>query len=227
MDMQNKGNTKAVLFQLEAVYDYMLKKPVNELTAFNETFCMVVDDLDPLAVRAAAIQWLTSSNAFMPKPGELRQIALEIQRKAAGQTALPDAAAAWIQARKYCGAWMQYRSYGGTGYHEVINGELVPLEFEQCSFYPAGIHAAVVDACKTLGITRIHYTDPMDTSAEGTLFAQFKATYGTVAERVEKQNEVMHPMIGAALSGVMGQIRERSKTMALNGANGSGNGKHD
>lgn len=218
MELKNKDNTKAVLMRLEAVYDYMLKKPSAELTAFNEAFALVVDDLDPQAVQAAAMQWLVSDTAFMPKPGELRQIAIDLQRRAIGETGLPDVAAAWIQARKYCGAWMQYRSYSGQGYHELIGGAWVAKEFEQSKLYPANTHPAVVDACKTLGITRIFYTDPMDTMAEGTLFAQFKATYGTVQERIEKQNEIVHPMIAGAMSSVVDAIRARAQHLQLNGA---------
>lgn len=222
MELRNKDNTKRVLARLEAVYDYMLKKPEDELAAFNETFGLVLDDLDPQAVQAAAMQWLVSDNAFMPKPGELRAIAIGLQRKALGETGLPDVAQAWLQARKYCAAWMQYRSMdssqGSTGYHEIVNGELVKVDFEQSEIYPKALHPAVVDACKTLGITRIFYTDPMDTMAEGTLFAQFKATYGTVQERVEKQSEIMHPMIASALGGVVARIRERAQHVQLTGA---------
>ena len=222
MELRNKDNTKRVLARLEAVYDYMLKKPEDELAAFNETFGLVLDDLDPQAVQAAAMQWLVSDNAFMPKPGELRAIAVNLQRKALGETGLPDVAAAWIQARKYCSAWTRYRemdsSQGSTGYHEIIEGELVKVDFDKSSLYPKGIHPAVVDACKTLGITRIFYCDPMDTMAEGTLFAQFKATYGTVQERIEKQSEVMHPMIASALGGVVARIRERAQQVQLTGA---------
>lgn len=210
MELRNKESTKNVLTRLQAVYDYMLKKPSDELREFNETFALVVDDLDPALIMAAAIRWITGDSPFHPKPGELRKIALEIQAQATNAPQLPDATQAWVEAQRYAGEIMRRRSYA-NGYNEVVGDEV--REIAMPEFNPA-----VVEAARAIGVERIHCCDVTDDMALGTLMAQFRDTYAIVKTRAVKAAEVTHPLISATIA----QVAARLKAPTKETTNGTG-----
>lgn len=199
MKLHNKDNTKAVLTRLQAVYDYMLKKPDAELRAFNETFVLVIDDLDPALVMAAAIKWITSDSPFHPKPGELRKLALEIGAQATNAPQLPDVGQAWTMAQGYAGEIIKRRNYT-NGYCEVVAGQVREIAMPE-------FHPAVVEAARAVGVDRIHGCDVTDDMALGTLMAQFRDIYATVRTRAVKAAEVTHPLISATIAQVAARLR--------------------
>ena len=209
MELRNKESTKAVLTRLQAVYDYMLKKPEAELQAFNETFVLVVDDLDPALVMAAAIKWITSDNAFHPKPGELRKLALEIGAQATNAPQLPDGVSAWTMAQAYASEIVRRRNYS-HGYNQIVDGKVQEIPFPD-------FHPAVIEAAKAVGIDRIFNADVTDAMEIGTLSAQFRDTYATVKTRAEKAAEVTHPLISTTIAQVAARLRA-PQTEVNNGA---------
>lgn len=210
MELKNKQSTQAVIARLQSVYDYMLKKPEQELAEFNKTFALIVDDIDPALVMAAAIKWIASDNAFHPKPGELRKLAIEIGAQASNKPALPDGAQAWLEAQKYAAEIMKRRNYG-HGYCEVVGGEV--REIPMPEFNPA-----VVEAARAIGVDRIHGCDVTDDMALGTLMAQFRDIYATIRNRAEKAAEVTHPLISATIAQVAARLRAPNTEAHSNGA---------
>jgi len=199
MELRNKQSTQAVIARLQAVYDYMLKKPEQELAEFNKTFALIVDDLDPALVMAAAIKWIASDNAFHPKPGELRKLALEIGAQASNAPQLPDGVTAWTMAQAYAAEVIRRRNYS-HGYNEVRGGQIVEIPFPE-------FHPAVIETAKAVGIDRIYNADVTDAMEIGTLSAQFRDTYATVKTRAEKAAEVTHPLISATIAQVAARLR--------------------
>lgn len=199
MELKNKETTKNVLTRLQSVYDYMLKKPDEELDEFNRTFALIVDDVDPDALMAAAIQWMTSDNPFHPKPGELRKMALAIGVSAKGVMPLPDSVQAWADAQRYASEVMRRRNYT-NGYFEVVAGELV--EVPMPTFHPA-----VIDVVRAIGVERVFYCNTEDASEAGTLAAQFRDAFNTVRVRAEHTGEIQHPLIEQAISAVAAKLR--------------------
>jgi len=209
MELQNKQSTQAVIARLQAVYDYMLKKPEQELAEFNKTFALIVDDLDPALVMAAAIKWIASDNAFHPKPGELRKLALEIGAQATNAPQLPDGVSAWTMAQAYASEIVRRRNYS-HGYNQIVDGQVVEIPFPD-------FHPAVIEAAKAVGIDRIFNADVTDAMEIGTLSAQFRDTYATVKTRAEKAAEVTHPLISTTIAQVAARLRA-PQTEVNNGA---------
>jgi len=202
MELRNKQSTQAVIARLQSVYDYMLKKPEQELAEFNKTFALIVDDIDPALVMAAAIKWIASDNAFHPKPGELRKLALEIGAQASNAPQLPDGVTAWTMAQQYAAEVVRRRNYS-HGYNEVRGGQIVEIPFPE-------FHPAVIETAKAVGIDRIYNADVTDAMEIGTLSAQFRDTYATVKTRAEKAAEVTHPLISATIAQVAARLRAPS-----------------
>lgn len=199
MELRNKQSTQSVIARLQSVYDYMLKKPEQELAEFNKTFALIVDDIDPALVMAAAIKWIASDNAFHPKPGELRKLALEIGAQASNAPQLPDGVTAWTMAQQYAAEVVRRRNYS-HGYNEVRGGQIVEIPFPE-------FHPAVIETAKAVGIDRIYNADVTDAMEIGTLSAQFRDTYATVKTRAEKAAEVTHPLISATIAQVAARLR--------------------
>lgn len=212
MELQNKQSTQAVIARLQAVYDYMLKKPEQELAEFNKTFALIVDDLDPALVMAAAIKWIASDNAFHPKPGELRKLALEIGAQATNAPQLPDGVTAWTMAQAYASEIVRRRNYS-HGYNQIVDGQVVEIPFPD-------FHPAVIEAAKAVGIDRIFNADVTDAMEIGTLSAQFRDTYATVKTRAEKAAEVTHPLISTTIAQVAARLRApmNGAVVAIEGA---------
>ena len=179
MEMRNKESTQQVLTMLQAVYDYMLKKSDEDLTAFNKAFCLICDDIDPELLRAAALQWMSENRPFHPKPGELRQLANEIKRKAVdaaeGREQI-DAALAWQQLTR----WLVLDARGGA---EWLPG------------YESRVHPLAITAIERFGMRRFvnrqEEDEPIDSS-------QFRNIFEQVRD-MKREPGLFHPLVSSAL----------------------------
>ena len=204
-ELKNKERTKQVLAMIYAAYPHLVNRPEQDRIAMGQTYALILDDINPDLVEAAAIQLLSEAREFPPKPGELRQAAIALQDKASNAPQLPDAGQAWTEAQRYAGEIIKRRNYT-NGYCEVVAGQVREIPMPE-------FHPAVVETARAVGVERIHGCDVTDDMALGTLMAQFRDIYATVKTRAIKAAEVTHPLVSATIA----QVAARLKAPVSNG----------
>lgn len=213
--LRNKNETKVTLAILQSYYTYVVaNRAARDLRAFNLLYLVTLDDIEPLALRAAALEWLNGENKFMPSPGELRATAARIIDRASGATPIPDVAEAYAQAKRYVSAWRDYRELDSApaswGYYEDDGGALVKKTFEESRLYPRGIHPASIDAARYVGFNRI-----FEEGEDRSTVAQFRDAYGIVAHRSDATRAISSPPVAALIADLANKLRAPTAPKSL------------